>query len=100
MCIHDRYRNAIAAAKISGIVEDLNLSDSEFQLCVSILFIGWVDHTHAQLRSRILTRYRYIIMQVPSNMFPNKIGRPSLYLPGCMIIWVCRHHPKRAKIPS
>ena len=28
-------------------------------------------------------------MQVPSNMFLNKIGRPSLYLPGCMIVWVC-----------
>lgn len=27
-------------------------------------------------------------MQVPSNLFLNKIGKPSLYLPGCMAIWV------------
>jgi hypothetical protein len=27
-------------------------------------------------------------MQVPSNMFLNKIGRPSIYLPACMIVWV------------
>ncbi|ETN38208.1 uncharacterized protein HMPREF1541_06239 [Cyphellophora europaea CBS 101466] len=62
-------RNAIAAARISGIVEDLDLTDSEFQTCVSILFVG------------------YILMQVPSNLFLNKIGRPSLYLPACMIVW-------------
>ena len=26
-------------------------------------------------------------MQVPSNLFLNKIGKPSLYLPSCMIVW-------------
>ncbi|KAH7125233.1 putative MFS transporter [Dendryphion nanum] len=62
-------RNAIAAAKVSGIEADLGLTDSQFQITVSILFVG------------------YILMQVPSNMFLNKIGRPSLYLPACMIVW-------------
>lgn len=40
------------------------------QTCVSILFVG------------------YILMQVPSNIFLNKIGRPRIYLPTCMAIWV------------
>ncbi|TPX15851.1 uncharacterized protein E0L32_000185 [Thyridium curvatum] len=62
-------RNAIAAAKISGIVEDLRLTDSQFQTCVSILFVG------------------YILMQVPSNLVLNKIGRPAIYLPACMAVW-------------
>lgn len=26
-------------------------------------------------------------MQVPSNLFLNKIGKPALYLPTCMVIW-------------
>ena len=26
-------------------------------------------------------------MQVPSNLFLNKIGKPAIYLPTCMIIW-------------
>lgn len=26
-------------------------------------------------------------MQVPSNLFLNKMGKPALYLPSCMIIW-------------
>jgi hypothetical protein len=26
-------------------------------------------------------------MQVPSNLFLNKIGKPALYLPACMIVW-------------
>ncbi|KEP53569.1 MFS general substrate transporter [Rhizoctonia solani 123E] len=29
----------------------------------------------------------YILMQVPSNMFLNYIGKPSLYLPACMVLW-------------
>ncbi|KAM0716498.1 hypothetical protein Q7P37_007943 [Cladosporium fusiforme] len=62
-------RNAIGAAKVSGIVPDLGLTDSEFQTSVSILFVG------------------YILMQVPSNLLLNKIGRPSIYLPACMVVW-------------
>lgn len=26
-------------------------------------------------------------MQVPSNLLLNKLGKPSLYLPSCMVIW-------------
>jgi hypothetical protein len=33
-------RNAIAAAKISGIEKDLNLTDAQYQTSVSILFVG------------------------------------------------------------
>ncbi|KAK4494904.1 hypothetical protein PRZ48_014260 [Zasmidium cellare] len=58
------------AAKLSGIEQDLDLTDSEFQLCVSILFVG------------------YILMQVPSNLFLNKIGRPAIYLPGAMTVTI------------
>lgn len=36
---------------------------------VSILFVG------------------YLVMQIPSNLFLNRIGKPSLYLPICMIVW-------------
>ncbi|RYP53800.1 hypothetical protein DL768_001251 [Monosporascus sp. mg162] len=64
-------RNNIAAAKLAGLPEDLNLhADSgEFQTAVSILFVG------------------YLLMQIPSNLFLNKIGKPAIYLPTCMIIW-------------
>ncbi|TVY84326.1 putative transporter [Lachnellula suecica] len=62
-------RNNIAAAKLAGILTDLKLKSAEFQTSVSILFVG------------------YLLMQVPSNLFLNKIGKPAIYLPGCMIIW-------------
>ena len=26
-------------------------------------------------------------MQVPSNLFLNKIGKPAIYLPSCMVVW-------------
>ncbi|OHW89424.1 pantothenate transporter liz1 [Colletotrichum incanum] len=62
-------RNAIGAARLAGLENDLGLTLSQFQTCVSILFVG------------------YILMQVPSNMFLNKIGRPASHLAGCMGAW-------------
>ncbi|KAK4542676.1 hypothetical protein LTR36_006248 [Oleoguttula mirabilis] len=65
-------RNNIATARLSGKVglqQSLGMSDSQYETCVSILFVG------------------YILMQVPSNLFLNKVGKPALYLPTVMIIW-------------
>ncbi|KAL5507991.1 hypothetical protein ACEPAH_5609 [Sanghuangporus vaninii] len=62
-------RNNAAAARLRGFEEDLHLVGEQFNTLLSILYVG------------------YIIMQVPSNMFLNYIGKPSLYLPACMTIW-------------
>jgi MFS family permease len=62
-------RNNASAAKLRGFEKDLKLKDQQFATILSILYVG------------------YILMQVPSNMFLNYIGKPSLYLPACMIIW-------------
>ena len=34
-------RNAMVNAKLDGLVEDLNLKGSEYNTCVSILFVGY-----------------------------------------------------------
>ncbi|KIK65313.1 hypothetical protein GYMLUDRAFT_239857 [Collybiopsis luxurians FD-317 M1] len=62
-------RNNAAAARLRGFEEDLHLTGSQFATILSILYVG------------------YLIMQIPSNMFLNYIGKPSWYLPGCMVIW-------------
>ncbi|KAI5844487.1 major facilitator superfamily domain-containing protein [Morchella snyderi] len=62
-------RNNIAAARLAGLEDELKLTSTQYQTCVSILFVG------------------YILMQVPSNMYLDKVGRPSIYLPTCMTIW-------------
>lgn len=62
-------RNNIAAAKLAGLEKDLKLTNVEYQTAVSILFVG------------------YLLMQIPSNLFLNKIGKPAIYLPACMIVW-------------
>nr|XP_018259832.1 MFS transporter [Kwoniella dejecticola CBS 10117]OBR81990.1 MFS transporter [Kwoniella dejecticola CBS 10117] len=62
-------RNNAAAARLKGFEQDLNLTDTEFQTLLSILYVG------------------YILFQVPSNMLLNRIGRPSLYLPAAMLVW-------------
>jgi MFS family permease len=62
-------RNNIASARLKGLQDDLNLNDTEYATCLSILYVG------------------YILMQVPSNMFINRIERPSLYIACAMILW-------------
>lgn len=62
-------RNNISSAKLAGLPEDLKLKGSQYQVAVSIFFFG------------------YLLMQVPSNLFLNKIGKPAIYLPTCMTIW-------------
>ncbi|KPM35960.1 hypothetical protein AK830_g10609 [Neonectria ditissima] len=62
-------RNNIAAARLKGLQDDLKLDDTQYATCLSILYVG------------------YILMQVPSNMFINRIQRPSLYIACAMLLW-------------
>lgn len=62
-------RNNIAAARLAGLEDELNLSSTQYLTALSILFVG------------------YLLMQIPSNLFLNKVGKPALYLPTVMIIW-------------
>ncbi|KAG9030401.1 hypothetical protein FS842_004431, partial [Serendipita sp. 407] len=62
-------RNNAAAARLRGFESDLNLHGQQFATLLSILYVG------------------YIAMQVPSNIFLDRIGKPSIYLPVCMIVW-------------
>ncbi|OCB84400.1 MFS general substrate transporter [Sanghuangporus baumii] len=62
-------RNNAAAARLRGFEEDLKLEGQDFNTLLSILYVG------------------YILMQIPSNMLLNCIGRPSIYLPVCMVLW-------------
>ncbi|KAF8915919.1 MFS general substrate transporter [Mucidula mucida] len=62
-------RNNAAAARLRGFEKDLNLEGSQFASILSVLYVG------------------YLIMQIPSNMFLAYIGKPSMYLPLCMVIW-------------
>ncbi|KAH7329596.1 major facilitator superfamily domain-containing protein [Stachybotrys elegans] len=61
-------RNAIALARLNDLEEDLNLTGTQYQTCVSILFVG------------------YILGQVPSNMFLTRT-RPSRYMGIMMMLW-------------
>ncbi|PVH95490.1 MFS general substrate transporter [Periconia macrospinosa] len=61
-------RNAIALARINDLQEDLNLTDTQYQTCVSILFVG------------------YLLGQIPSNMLLTRT-RPSRYMGIAMMLW-------------
>lgn len=70
LCNADRSRNNYAAARLQGLEKDLGLTtDAQYQTGLSILFVG------------------YILMQVPSNLLLNYVGKPSWYLGFFTIAW-------------
>ncbi|KAF2772476.1 MFS general substrate transporter [Teratosphaeria nubilosa] len=62
-------RNNYAAARLQGLEKDLGLTGDQYQLGLSILFVG------------------YVLMQVPSNALLNLYGRPSWYLGFFVTAW-------------
>jgi MFS family permease len=77
-------RNAIALARLDDLEEDLNLSSTQYQTCVSILFVGYLLGQSEFDGVRLVRRP--LIFQVPSNMFLNRT-RPSRYMGTCMMLW-------------
>ena len=61
-------RNALPQARVQGLEEDIGLVGVQYNVALSILFVG------------------YVSMQVPSNMILGLV-RPSWYLAGCMVVW-------------
>ncbi|KAG2144503.1 MFS general substrate transporter [Suillus clintonianus] len=62
-------RTNAAAARLSGFEEDLGMTGNQFNTLMSIFYVG------------------YLLTQTPSNMFLDRMTRPSLYLSICMAIW-------------
>ncbi|KAI9152345.1 transporter [Paramyrothecium foliicola] len=62
-------RQNLAAAKLQGIMEDLNMTTQQFATAISILFVG------------------YLPFQIPSNLIIAKISRPGLYICCAVITW-------------
>ncbi|CAK7231238.1 hypothetical protein SBRCBS47491_007863 [Sporothrix bragantina] len=62
-------KSALAATKVYGIMEDLNMNTNDFATAISILFAG------------------YLPFQIPSNLIMTKIPRPGLYLCLAAAVW-------------
>ncbi|KAJ6489044.1 MFS transporter [Mycena sanguinolenta] len=62
-------RTAITAARLKGLEHDLGLSDIQYSVVLSILFVTLA------------------VGQPPSNMILNKVKRPSIYIGSCVIAW-------------
>lgn len=63
-----KYQSSIGNAKIEGMYEDLRLTDTEYNLCLTVFF------------------FTYALFEVPSNMMLKKF-RPSIWLPSIMVAW-------------
>ncbi|KAI1375621.1 retrograde regulation protein 2 [Hypoxylon crocopeplum] len=67
LCFMDRSN--IGNANAAGMGHDLGLSDTNYSMLITVFFIA------------------YCIWEVPSNLILTRCPRPSLYLPGLMIVW-------------
>lgn len=75
-------RNAMINGKLNSLSKDLNLKGTQYNTCVSILFVGYT--TIIQFKSYgvvSLTQKSYLLGQVPSNMILNRV-RPSWFMSG------------------
>ncbi|KAJ4317447.1 hypothetical protein N0V84_007355 [Fusarium piperis] len=61
-------RNAMINGRLNGLEDDLGLKGTQYNTCVSILFVG------------------YLCGQIPSNMILNRV-RPSWYMAGFCMAW-------------
>ncbi|KAH8087859.1 MFS general substrate transporter [Cristinia sonorae] len=62
-------RTAVSAARLKGLEQDLNLSDTNYDTVLAVLYAS------------------YVPAQIPSNMILNRISRPSYYIPLCVVLW-------------
>lgn len=63
-------RNALASARVQGIEKDLHMQGNDFNVAISVLFVG------------------YILGQIPSNLILAHPGvRPSLYISAWVALW-------------
>ncbi|KAI9738788.1 MAG: hypothetical protein M1834_008295 [Cirrosporium novae-zelandiae] len=66
LCFLDRGN--IGNAKIEGLTEDLNLTGSQYNICLTVFF------------------FTYSAFEVPSNLLLKRL-RPSIWLPSIMVAW-------------
>lgn len=82
-------RNALPHARVQGIEEDLGLAGYEYNIVLSLTFIGYIlmqgqpDSTRPKPAPASIANRT---PAVPSNMILSKV-RPSWYLPACMVAW-------------
>ena len=80
-------RQNIASARLAGLPEDLNLNDSQYQTCVSILFVGYSEYYRDLPMMSSYTYPCLVLMQVPSNMILSRIRYPGIYINFAMAMW-------------
>lgn len=79
-------RQNIAASKLANIMEDLDMSVTQYNTCVSILFVGYSEYLYKQGPIRALIDDA-VLMQVPSNLVVSKIKWPGLYICAAVALW-------------
>lgn len=78
-------RNAIANARLNNLEEDLGLEGTQYNTCVSILFVGYMYDFSVWISIEHMTDSPSA-GQVPSNMLINRV-RPSWYMAGFCLAW-------------
>ena len=80
------YSHSLAGnARVAGLQKQLGLTDHQYQICVTVLFVYVVCY----LVPAIFTEHHlrpYILAELPSNLLLRRIG-PKLLMPTLLTIW-------------
>ena len=79
-----------SAARLRGFEEDLGLTGNQFASTLSILYVGHITMQVPSCESYMCYGPALLLTFLPRlnrNLLLNHLGKPSIYLPGCMALW-------------
>lgn len=72
---------------MAGLQDDLGLSDHQYQVCITVLYVSVTPYPVYGCSLKLLSRLSpYIMAELPSNLLLRKIG-PNILMPTILTIW-------------
>ena len=72
-------------ARVAGLQKDLKLTDNQYQICITVLYVYVCVQIVFQVTEKDITR-TYIATDLPASLLLRKIG-PNILMPTILILW-------------
>ena len=75
----------VGNARVAGLQKDLKLTDNQYQICITVLYVYVCVQIVFQVTEKDITR-TYIATDLPASLLLRKIG-PNILMPTILILW-------------
>ena len=76
---------SVGNARVAGLQKDLKLTDNQYQICITVLYVYVYVQIVFQVTEKDITR-TYIATDLPAGLLLRKIG-PNILMPIILILW-------------